>query len=740
MLRFARYVLRRLTAFFGRFRPKFPVWAVCWLRRKTPSDWYACFARGVAHIPHLEVFLGKPVLLLPAHGMAEAVRSLGGCSGVVMWGVKEALPAPGYLACLRDALQTSSLLILPLRAFLLWISRRRYTARLAYARDFSARNNLPLLRLEDGFLRSLDLGVKGCAPLSLVIDRSGMYYDATRPSDLENLLQSDWVCPEELLDLARQSIDVLLHADLSKYNHAPLLDKLLDKYLLPCTGRPRILVLDQTAGDVSVILGQARPETFTTMLASAIHDHPGCDLYVKTHPDVLSGRKKGYLPKDLLPPSVRLIACDVAPLSLLRAFDEVYTVSSQMGFEALLLGKTVHCFGLPFYAGYGLTCDAQKTPRRNRRRTLLEVFAASYLLYPRYLDPTGERLISCEQTAQLLRLQRTLNEKNRGLHVCLGFSKWKHPHAEAFLSSTDGRVVFHDDPAEAVQLARKERGDVVVWASRMPETLPALCAKKKVPLLRMEDGFVRSKGLGSNFLRPGSLVLDDLGIYYDPRGPSRLEAILNEERSPDELKRAQELIQVIVHRGISKYNVQGENDLPVLPKDKRIILVPGQVEDDASVRLGGLGIYKNADLLASVRRACPDAFILYKEHPDVVSGNRPGRIADEDLARAADGIVRSTPIEEVLPLCHEVHTLTSLTGFEALMRGLTVATYGGPFYAGWGLTRDRLHFERRRKTLDLPHLVAGTLLLYPRYYDWLNRMFVPCESFVDWLAKRRASV
>ena len=56
------------------------------------------------------------------------------------------------------------------------------------ARDYAAKHNLPYIALEDGFLRSLDLGCKGAQPLSLVVDHTGIYYDATEPSDLENLL------------------------------------------------------------------------------------------------------------------------------------------------------------------------------------------------------------------------------------------------------------------------------------------------------------------------------------------------------------------------------------------------------------------------------------------------------------------------------------------------------------------------------------------------------------------------
>ncbi len=83
-----------------------------------------------------------------------------------------------------------------------------------------------------------------------------------------------------------------------------------------------------------------------------------------------------------------------------------------------------------------------------------------------------------------------------------------------------------------------------------------------------------------------------------------------------------------------------------------------------------------------------------------------------------------------------VHTLTSLTGFEALIRGLAVTTYGLPFYAGWGLTTDRLRAPDRRKTsIDLATLVHRALIDYPRYFDPLTKTAAPIEVILDRLAQ-----
>ncbi|WP_239407037.1 capsular polysaccharide biosynthesis protein [Desulfovibrio sp. An276] len=596
------------------------------------------------------------------------------------------------------------------------------------ARRYAAQHNLPYIALEDGFLRSLDLGCSGVQPLSLVIDHTGIYYDATEPSDLENLLNSsDWENPA-LLDSARRAMKDINRYHLSKYNHAPD----ISSDLWGNAPSPHVLVLDQTVGDASVSLGMASEASFKAMLDEVLSLYPRDSIQVKTHPDVIARKKHGFLADYAKSRGVQIISLNCSPLSLLAQADVVYTVTSQMGFEALMLGKEVHCFGMPFYAGWGLTIDKQICPRRTRRRSLEDVFAAAYMLYARYVNPIREERCDVHETISLLAEQRRQNERNRTFHACLGFRWWKKPYALAYLKSTGGETAFFRNPKRAIAQAKARGGEVVVWSSAVTDALQQQCDRESVALARMEDGFIRSVGLGSDFNWPYSLVVDRKGIYYDPTRPSGLEDLLNTlPDHPDHnvlLARAASLRSLILEKGLTKYNT-GLTDisLPYLPEDKTIVLVPGQVEDDASVRKGGFGM-DNLSLLQRAREKRPDAFIIYKPHPDVERGNRKGRIAEEIALRYADIIVRNYPMGQLLPKVHEVHTLTSQTGFEALLRGVKVCTYGGPFYAGWGLTEDTQTFPRRTAHLTLDELVAGTLLLYPTYYDWQTENFCRAED------------
>lgn len=167
--------------------------------------------------------------------------------------------------------------------------------------------------------------------------------------------------------------------------------------------------------------------------------------------------------------------------------------------------------------------------------------------------------------------------------------------------------------------------------------------------------------------------------------------------------------------------------------------MPGQVEDDMSVLAGGGGLCSNLEVLRRARALDPDAEIWFRPHPDVDAGHRRGAVPDGDALAVADRIVREPSMAALLDTVDAVHVLTSLTGFEALMRGLEVTCHGTPFYAGWGLTRDLGAVpERRGRSLTLDALVAGVLILYPRYLDPVTGLPCPPEVLVNRMAQNRA--
>jgi capsular polysaccharide export protein len=592
------------------------------------------------------------------------------------------------------------------------------------AEAWAARRGLPLLRLEDGFLRSLGLGADE-PPLSVVVDDLGIYYDAASPSRLEQLVlrPHDGAERERAAALVRQ----WRQARVSKYNHA--------RESAPPLPGPFVLVVDQTAGDAAIHHGLADAASFQRMLEAALQEHPQLPVLLKVHPDVVAGRKRGHF--SALTPAQRrrvtIVADEAHPCALLEGSTAVYTVTSQMGFEALLWGKPVRCFGMPFYAGWGLTRDELAPPARRaaaQPRTLEDLVHAALIEYPRYLDPETGRRCEAERLVEWMGLQRRMRARFAPQVHALGFSRWKKPIVRAFLGGSQVHFVerLSQVPAGAT---------LAVWGTRAVPTAGQSHGPARV--LRLEDGFLRSVGLGADLVWPLSWVVDGGGLYYDAGAPSDLERLLaTAEFDPTLLARAAALRERILALGLTKYNV-GNGHWRRPEGRHRVILVPGQVESDASIARGAPQLRTNMALLQAVRRTAPDAWVVYKPHPDVVAQLRRAGADEHEARRYCDEIVTDAPMQSLLESVDEVHVLTSLAGFEALLRGRRVRTYGCPFYAGWGLTEDMVPMPRRTRRLTLDALVAAALILYPTYIDRRTRCFTTPEQVLRALDQWRGA-
>jgi capsular polysaccharide export protein len=467
------------------------------------------------------------------------------------------------------------------------------------------------------------------------------------------------------------------------------------------------------------------PALLSAMLAAALAENPARRVVLLASDD--DGRlsfPRG-LREDALARGCTVLTHPLDPWQAIERADRVYAAGGETAFLALLAGAQIHCFADSFYSGWGITTDEPKVAKRPFRRTVDEVFAGACLVATRYREPFRNKMAAFEDVLEIVEKWRSIEAANRRIAVCLGMSLWKRRQVTNFLRSRAGPPAFRRTVKAALKRAQARRdGAIAVWASRTPGGLAEAAERHGVPLIRVEDGFVRSVGLGSDFLPAASLVLDRRGMHFDPSVRSDLELLLlRTEFTPALIERAHALTAQLVTRGVTKYNL-GKRALALeWPADKRRILVPGQVEDDLSVRLGGAGVAGNLDLLARVRAANPEAFILYKPHPDVEAGHRKGRISDAAARNFADAVIREVSTAAVLDQIDELHTLTSLAGFEALLRRRRVVVYGRPFYAGWGLTTDLAGTDRGRR-LALEELVAGALILYPRYLDPVTRL--PC--------------
>jgi capsular polysaccharide export protein len=329
---------------------------------------------------------------------------------------------------------------------------------------------------------------------------------------------------------------------------------------------------------------------------------------------------------------------------------------------------------------------------------------------------------------------RRVLDANRRIGAATGMAAWKRDAIARFLWDGTGSPPF-EAPDRAVATARARGRAVAAWPSRVPAGYGANEAVAWV-----EDGFLRGEGLGADCRAPASVAVDFGAPYYDPAGPSDLERLLAEHPFPPALlARAAALRERIVALRLGKYGTsRGPGSR--LPGGRRVVLAVGQVADDLSVRRGGAGVAGMPDFLARVRGAEPDAWIVYRPHPDVLAGHRAGHLADAELRGVADQVDGGTDLLALVERADAVHVLSSLTGFEALLRHRPVVVHGQPFFAGWGLTHDLASpLPRRGRRLSLDALVAATLILYPRYLDPVSGLPCPPETLVDRIAAGEAA-
>jgi capsular polysaccharide export protein len=535
---------------------------------------------------------------------------------------------------------------------------------------------------------------------------------------------------------SKEAISLIKEHHISKYNNASDIE---NSYFTKNTKR-KVLIIAQTAGDASLEYGLGDKFTTKQMIDDAISENPNASIYIKLHPDVLTGKKSSDITSEDIPKQCNIIDEDVNPISLLKHFDKVYTKTSGMGMEALLLDLEVVCYGLPYYSGWGLTHDKQTCKRRTRTLTKEQLFAGAYILYTKYYNPYTYKKSDIIDTIQTISKYRSSTSQNDGKLYFFGFSRWKRGYTTPFFPALkNNTIIFCNTLQDAQEKGLDEKSKVFIWGKKPFNEVVIYAKEQNIPLLRVEDGFVRSVSLGSDLTKAYSLVVDSRGIYFDPTGESDLEYILNtHEFDQIILERAKKLQTYLIQNKISKYNADQEVQLhlPDVKKDQKVVMVPGQVEDDASIIYGAEGM-TNIELLEQARQNAPDAYIIYKPHPDVLAGNRKGNITKEDAMQFCDIIITHASLDSVLEVSDEVHTMTSLVGFEALIRKKVVYTYGLPFYAGWGLTNDAKVCERRTKKRSLDELVAAAFILYPRYIHPKTNHLCEIEVLLDELDKEK---
>ncbi len=244
---------------------------------------------------------------------------------------------------------------------------------------------------------------------------------------------------------------------------------------------------------------------------------------------------------------------------------------------------------------------------------------------------------------------------------------------------------------------------IYIWGYKAPEYFIDYVREQGLDIFFLEDGFIRSGPNDESGAPPLSIVMDSQAPYFDTTRPNDLtDLIANfdfEQDGYDEVL-AQEMLDYYVSKRVSKYNHQTYVDVvPIYGiKNKKRILVLGQVPHDDSLKYGGgIGI----TLLDVVNQAIeenPNTQIIVKPHPMTLD--------DPSIINTLTGLgclvlTQSIHLVDALETVDHVYTITSLGGFEALLRGKKVTVLGRPFYYGWGLTGNEDETRRKRQQYEV---------------------------------------
>lgn len=305
------------------------------------------------------------------------------------------------------------------------------------------------------------------------------------------------------------------------------------------------------------------------------------------------------------------------------------------------------------------------------------------------------------------------------------FNLWKKYIVERFT-----KIEKNLNTVDDILRQLKKRGNItlLVWSVRQQYNLPQL---DNLDIVSVEDGFIRSVGLGAEYNVPISLIFDKRGIYFDSTTESDLEKILISFDLENEETRllSHKLINLIKLYRINKYNIE---ELEWNKKTSRkVITVPGQVESDMSIKYGSPVIKDNLSLLREVRKRNPDAYIVFKVHPDIYKNCRLSQTTKKQYLEYADEVVENFSTFSLIKESEEIHTITSLFGFEALLFNKRVVCYGQPFYSGWGLTEDIYPVVRRQKKLTLEQLVYAVYFIYPKYVSLFSSRNIDVFEAID---------
>ncbi len=318
------------------------------------------------------------------------------------------------------------------------------------------------------------------------------------------------------------------------------------------------------------------------------------------------------------------------------------------------------------------------------------------------------------------------NTPESGSVYCFGFNHRKTAFIKKYFPKN--RFVFVSTQAKAGELAKTKNKilncekpvSIWVWGTRTPNEIKPLVKYKSISFCYVEDGFVCSdSNIPDSDVMPFSLAVDSLVNHYEGGKPSDIENILSSydfAKDSSIVNRAGLLREKMADNHIGKELFAGTLDASNIftgEDGKSYIFVVGQPETQASIKNSN----DNFELLKLAKQEHPEDIILYKSFDAQVvsfSNDTKKYLIDNKIEVLSDELSPLALFKQI----KKVYVVKSLVGLDALVRGIPVTVTGCPFYAGWGLTDDRREIPRRSRKLTLDELIAGTYILYLKYFDF----------------------
>jgi capsular polysaccharide export protein len=359
-----------------------------------------------------------------------------------------------------------------------------------------------------------------------------------------------------------------------------------------------------------------------------------------------------------------------------------------------------------------------------------------------YLRDAVRNLVALRKTHALSPDQLT---NGKPTAVLVGFSTWK-TFMVNFLPEHNVIFLGHSPRVSRAQInsiRHYPRPEVFAWSYQFPDYLREFCRREGIQLTFVEDGFIRSIGLGANKSQPLSLVFDREAMHFDRNARSQLDELLETydfDSDQSLMQQARDLRQEICTSGLSKYNftsaLQKPSDL-FRDKNRRRVLVLGQVEDDLSIAYGSEVKLSGNDLVRIALFENEDAQILYRPHPESLAFAKPHYSTPDEVADFCHILGPEYSLKDCIEAADTIYTVTSLAGFEAALHGKKVVVFGAPFYAGRGFTEDRDSMIQIKRRLMPVQVLAAAYILYPRYFNPVTKAPAPWDEALYFLRKSR---